>query len=267
MAQGKVIAASPKVSELAKQTVERKLEHSTLVKNQLATTTSADVAIPKLDETGTFFLHTISLVMLQQVSHFCLLRLNNKGFQIGRVLGRGGFCVVHEIQGIKLLFEGSELIGTSSDDDDESSGSKQQNQQQRQQHRKRNGRRSAPVEKCCNYVMKRLHDKSKSNEESFVSGIVDLATEASFLSVLRHPNIIALRATANKAPYDGDFFLILDKLDYTLTTELQNWKKHGGHNSKGWMGRGVTATKSLRRLQYQVAHDVADALNYMHGMK
>ena len=48
------------------------------------------------------------------------------------------------------------------------------------------------------YVMKTL--RTDLPEEEYVKGIVDLAIEAEFLTVLSHPNIISMRALANSDP-------------------------------------------------------------------
>lgn len=86
----------------------------------------------------------------------------------GRVVGQGGFCMVCKVDKIDLI----EVFDTSDSDAKKRLdfvASLKDNQ----------------------YVMKTL--RTDLPEEEYVKGIVDLAIEAEFLSVLSHSNIISMR--------------------------------------------------------------------------
>ena len=87
------------------------------------------------------------------------------------------------------------------------------------------------------YVMKTL--RTDLPEEEYVKGIVDLAIEAEFLTVLSHPNIISMRALANSDPHETKFFVILDRLVMTLDRKFNQWRQQVGENSGYWLGPSV----------------------------
>jgi hypothetical protein len=71
----------------------------------------------------------------------------------------------------------------------------------------------------CRYAFKRLQESCLENAQLYINGVVDLAVEARFLSVVRHPNIIKMRAMAATNPFSthDPFFVVLDRLyDSTL---------------------------------------------------
>ena len=80
------------------------------------------------------------------------------------------------------------------------------------------------------YVMKTL--RADLPEEEYVKGIVDLAIEAEFLSVLSHSNIISMRALANSDPHESKFFVILDRLVMTLDRKFNQWRREVGENDQ-----------------------------------
>ena len=85
-----------------------------------------------------------------------------------------------------------------------------------------------------------------SNKKKFIHAAGDLVLEAMYLSKLYHPNIISLCGCAVGGPnayadgrHDG-FFLILEKMDQTLSRRIQDWEKLV---SSGYMSR--IGTESL----------------------
>jgi hypothetical protein len=76
------------------------------------------------------------------------------------------------------------------------------------------------------YVIKTL--RPDLPEEEYVKGIVDLAIEAEFLSILSHPNIISMKAMANSDPHESNFFVILDRLVVTLDRKFNQWRRDVG---------------------------------------
>jgi hypothetical protein len=118
------------------------------------------------------------------------------------------------------------------------------------------------------YAIKKLSDAAVLKDpHTYVNGIIDLAIEAKFLAVIRHPNIIKMRGMANGTPYSRDFFVILDRLYDILSVRLVTWKKRKPGGLKKLMDpKGKKATAFwLERIT--VAHDLACALKYLHSLK
>ena len=121
------------------------------------------------------------------------------------------------------------------------------------------------------YVLKTL--RTDLPEEEHVKGIIDLAIEAEFLTVLSNPNIISMRAMANSDPCESRFFVVLDRLVTTLDRKFNHWTKHVGENSGIWLGPfGYCCAKEpvlyscwVERLI--AAKDIANAIYYLHSQK
>lgn len=115
------------------------------------------------------------------------------------------------------------------------------------------------------YAVKKLsRGLFKQSEEHFTAGVLDLAMEVKFLSILQHPHIIKMRAISSTHPCSDQFFIVLDRLYETLTERIGIWK---------------TATKKLKGLRdvmghkkeeefakrMMVAHDICSALGFLHS--
>jgi len=170
--------------------------------------------------------------------------------QIGRVIGKGGFSVVSEINGIKL----DDVYDTS---DEETKLRKDFTLKCRGQ---------SPNNR---FVVKTL--RTDLPDEEHTKGVVDLAIEAEFLSHLAHPNIITMRATANSDPYESKYFVLLDRLVITLERKMNFWRTEVHQNMGVWMGPcGYCCAKKhiLHRLwmeRLMVARDIAKAIEYLHA--
>mmetsp|Transcript_77006 Transcript_77006/g.216036 ORF Transcript_77006/g.216036 Transcript_77006/m.216036 type:complete len:393 (-) Transcript_77006:56-1234(-) len=164
---------------------------------------------------------------------------------VGRLVGQGGFSVVCKIDSIEL----DEVYDTG---EKESQARSDFAASIRENH----------------YVMKSL--RTDLPEEEYVKGIVDLAIEAEFLSVLSHPNIISMRAMANSDPHESKFFVVLDRLVSTLDRKFNHWRKIVGENSGMWLGPfGYCCAKEHFLYQAWVeritaARDIANAIYYLH---
>lgn len=122
----------------------------------------------------------------------------------------------------------------------------------------------------CRYALKKLQASCKEKAQSYINGVVDLAIEARFLSVIRHPNIIKMRAMAITSPYSVDepFFVVLDRLYDILGTRLQKWKKQ----KPGGVLTMLCDRKGTREMSFlverlNVGYDLSCALAYLHDMK
>jgi hypothetical protein len=141
------------------------------------------------------------------------------------------------------------------------------------------------------FVIKHLRRDLLMNRKKFIHAAGDLVLEAMYLSKLRHPNIITLRGCAVGGPgaygdgrHDG-FFLILDRLDSTLSQQIQEWERaHNGHRHRlhppsspliqplaGGGGAAASGcavyTNNLVDFdeRLDIAHQVGLALEYLHG--
>lgn len=121
--------------------------------------------------------------------------------------------------------------------------------------------------KDARYAIKKLQESAWNNPQTFVNGIVDLAVEARFLSVIRHPNIIKMRAMATGPQADTSFFVLLDRLYDTLTVRLTKWKKRRFTGVKKLMDRKGKRELAFWLERVTVAYDLTVALNHLHDMK
>lgn len=191
---------------------------------------------------------------------------------IGRILGKGGFCEVNEI--LKVTLSDTEKNGAAN-------GSNGHAVPQRGLTRLNSTKwgnlvqdRNFIAETCIRkgkdvrYAIKRLSDETAESPERFVAGVIDLAIESRFLSVIKHPNIIKMRAMAVGDPHKPGFFVVLDRLYDTLSSKIDKWKKE---KSK------VTGVSKLRDMKGNkkkelwlervlVAYDLSSALKYLHSL-
>jgi len=202
-----------------------------------------------------------------------LPRFKKSELDVGRVLGRGGFCVVNEIQNF-VLEANSPLDHTSNEDgiideEEDEFGELRYDGGVVVQDRRFMSRRCLRQKKHARYAIKTLSDECLKDPERFTGGVIDLAVESRFLSVIRHPNIIKMRGTSTSNPYDRGFFVILDRLYDTLTLKIAGWKKEVA-KTKG-MGK-ILDMKGKKKLKVWVdrlivVYDLSTALEYLHSQK
>jgi len=171
---------------------------------------------------------------------------------LGKVLGRGGFCVVNEISRINLL------NGASSNGDPNDMASRSFISS----HVIRDG--------DARYAIKKLSKDVINDKHRYVQGTVDLAIEARFLAVISHPNIIKMRGKASGDPFGSDYFLILDRLYGTLDVKIGEWKKKmsklNGVLGSVRPGKKKTKLVELSTDRLLVCYDLASAMRYMHNL-
>jgi hypothetical protein len=121
----------------------------------------------------------------------------------------------------------------------------------------------------CRYALKKLQDSSRDDAQTFVNGVVDLAVEARFLSIIRHPNIIKMRAMAITSPYSVSepFFVVLDRLYDIMGTRLAKWKKQKPTGMKKLLDRKGKKELAFWVERITVGYDLACALQHLHELK
>ena len=118
------------------------------------------------------------------------------------------------------------------------------------------------------YVIKHLRRDLMADRKKFIHAAGDLVMEAMYLTKLNHPNIIKLRGCAvggssafGNGKHDG-FFLILDRLNTTLSQQIQDWRHQGG-------GQQHQVMYSNRLVDFRekldIAYQIASALEYLHA--
>lgn len=175
--------------------------------------------------------------------------------ELGDILGKGGFCAVSEISDITLV--GSNPPPSTSID--ESTAHILQDRSYMAANHLRNGKDSR-------YAIKTLRTSLMKDPERFVAGVIDLVIETKFLSVIRHPNIIKMRAISASSPFQRGYYLVLDRLYDTMTERIEAWK------SKKMSMSGIAKVRDLRGSKKKelwidrlmVAYDLCMALKYLH---
>ena len=168
-----------------------------------------------------------------------------------QVLGKGGFCSVHEVSAVNCHLTDDEM---SSEDQSTKNTFGFQNKQYMNEHYKRDGH--------TRYAIKKLSNSNyEQGDEHFVHGIIDLALETRLLAVLRHKHIIKMRAIADVPDASSpDYFIMMDRLSETLSSRIvQTWKKE---NNKLFAKKKKKIEHLVTRIG--VALDICSALEFLH---
>ena len=222
-------------------------------------------------------------------------KLDIHDLKLGRILGRGAFCCVHEVRS----FGSAMSIGTRQS----SSGRESISRMIRNpfSSRRPDGRDSSTVHSFGNesdlmsnfsgharednvivdtggdfsafdrsrkYVVKRL-DTESMDKINFLKGAVDLAMEARFLAALSHMNVIKLYGVSTDGPFADNFFLVLERVDETLTKRIKKWMDID-RQCKGITGVFTGSKRKLRELtseQMLSAFEIAKGTSHLHEKK
>lgn len=165
----------------------------------------------------------------------------------GEFLGNGAFSEVHQVWGFQLANFGSrdqkqersrlELCSTTYDENGQSS-----------------------------YVLKHLRrDLHHRGANKFIHAAGDLVMEAKFLSYFDHQNIIKLHAWSGPTTtYHGNthdaFFLVLDRLDLTLSHRLIQWQLNPQASEAVYSPNLSDYGEKLN-----IARQIASGLEYLHS--
>lgn len=187
--------------------------------------------------------------------------------ELAGVLGKGGFFVVSEVKKITLhhIMDGDDdtAQGECTEnpcDDDDNTLSVVQNRTFMARHCLRGG-------KDPRYAFKTMQEVNLTDPDTFVNSVVDLAIEFKFLSAVRHPNIIKMRAASVGSLYEPNAFLILDKIYDTLTDRIDKWKRKEQSPFSYLFDFQKKKEKNSLANRLLVAFDIANALAYLHDLK
>lgn len=232
---------------------------------------------------------------LEDMPHF-----RRKEIVVGRVVGRGGFCVVKELNEIRLTRSSKSKRGgtesTSSTNGDPDSSGKWSRAPKRNLNRHMSSRSSLDrsvgtlssrhvgvdtdiasreflarrvlAKQGGKFVIKQVEPELlNSDRVTFLKGIIDLAMETKYLASLDHPNILKLRGVSWDSPYRVlDYFLVLDHLRETLPKKLNSWMlaERATKGITGFMTGGKRKATGLLTERILVAYDIAVGMAYIH---
>lgn len=193
-----------------------------------------------------------------------------KELTVGKVIGRGGFCVVYDVRRLgESLTSGSQHSSTmarqvsssrlsSTDSADWMSGASDGGKD----GDKKGGKRK---DRSAKYVLKKI-DMEQCDRITFLKGVVDIAMETWFLATLEHDNIIKLCGVSTDGPFMQGYFLILEKLRETLTKRIKKWMDTD-RQCKGITGVFTGSKRKLEQMhteRIQASLDIAKAGRYLH---
>jgi len=229
---------------------------------------------------------------LEELPHF---RRNE--MVVGRVIGRGGFCVVRELAEIRLQRKGGGGHETeSSVSDRDSSGRWTSGASLRKKRLSRGLSSRSSMDRSQGkagvdtdissreFLARRVYSKKggkfvlkqvepellQTDRATYLKGIIDLAMETKYLASLDHPNIIKLRAVCWDSPYRMlDYFLVLDYLCETLPKKLNSWMlaDRATKGVTGFMTGGRKKATGLLTERILVAYDIAVGMSYIHSQQ
>lgn len=213
-----------------------------------------------------------------------LPHFDEEEIQTGKVVGRGGFCVVKELAAIKLKGPASTSRRISNGDSSRSSGwlrkgafggasnmSALDMSISSVEGARQHLARRVWSKKGGKYVVKQVEPELYHNDKvTFLKGIIDLALETHYLASLAHPHIMGLRGLSIVEPFeDTGYFLILDQLSEILSKRLNTWmhQKRATMGITGALTGGKQKVTKLLVERLLVAYDIAEALDYLHGRR
>ena len=171
---------------------------------------------------------------------------------VGKKLGSGGFCTVHQVD----FFHPSDgtlrkLTAT------------QVSARAALALNARNAPRNRP-----RYAVKFLRPDLVGNPKKLRAAIKDILRESRILSLLNHPNIIRLRGCAIPGP-QGQYFIIMDRLDGTLLHLVEKWRlqEETFKTTRSSALFGIQLQHAVLVDRLQVATEIASAMEYLHGKR
>jgi serine/threonine protein kinase len=125
------------------------------------------------------------------------------------------------------------------------------------------------------YVLKHIRKERMDSQAGFEEAALALENEANMMQGLNHPNIAKLRGFSiggTEAYYlrgkHDSYFLIVEQMEETLGRRLERWRsKESFLRLRTLFGllRGRVAAQNFLIKRLQVAFDISDGLQYIHG--
>jgi len=180
-------------------------------------------------------------------------RFERREMTKGVLLGRGGFCAVHEIKELKPLsdqFIESEALDLPLSDKDRRLMSKM-----------------CIRDGDARYAVKKLVVDGRREPERYAKGLLDLAVEMKFLAVFDHPHIVKIRAVSNANVCSDGYFIVLDRLYDTLEMRLVSWKKDAmqARSIKKKLLGEIKVLDPYLTVRLIAAYDICSAVDHMHS--
>ena len=195
----------------------------------------------------------------------------------GRVVGRGTYGVVREIQSFNLIASNGESALNDTSNNRRARVLRQSSSISRSSIINSNEcdlttreilARRVWSRKGNKYVLKEIERSLlQTDRVTFLKGMIDLALEVKFLGALNHPHAIKLRGLSSKNPAnDMSYFVILEHLEETLSKRLNAWmqQKRATRGLTGILTGVRLRSRTLLTERILVAYDVADVMNYLH---
>lgn len=173
----------------------------------------------------------------------------------GPMLGSGGFSHVYEVS----RFDISETMAASEDIE--------QGKKYLSSNVLKNGQSRYAIKALKSATLRKAKSDREEVQGQFVAGVMDLALEVKFLSVLRHPHIIKMRGLSSSHPCSESFFIILDRLYDTLKERVEKWSKTRRKLSGAFAL--VLDKNSVKRQKFLAnrlcaAYEICSAVHYLH---
>jgi len=178
--------------------------------------------------------------------------------ELGNCLGVGGFCTVVDLDEVHLNPSKSEREKPVQEDRLFISS-----------HCTCDGKPRYAVKKLTRGLYR------EGNEQHFVSGVMDLMVEVQYLSVLAtlgYPNIIKMRAVSSCPNYSKGFFIIMDRLNETLTDRVKTWAAESKKQKRlprlmNWTSKKGRTRQDLLHEKLNVCQDLFSVMSFLHKHK
>jgi serine/threonine protein kinase len=191
-----------------------------------------------------------------------LAKFDKEEVVLGKLLGSGNFANVYDLENIELLPEPENPADKRTE--------KQQNKREDVWEKGKTGK----------YCVKMLSPEAMSDPETFQIAAANICVEAMYLSNLKHPHIVRIRAMCAQgasgfsAGEVGAYFLIMDKVECTLALRIEEWSEielpvrrrilQYNDTESDYYRSTTKFLSSLLRERLQFAIDLAGALAYLH---
>eukprot|EP00934_Nitzschia_sp_Nitz4_P000051 Nitzschia sp. Nitz4//scaffold293_size23253//16701//18224//NITZ4_008508-RA/size23253-augustus-gene-0.6-mRNA-1//1//CDS//3329546204//51//frame0 len=174
---------------------------------------------------------------------------------LGKVLGKGGFGTVLEVQAFSLSNAGHQNLSSKD----------QAARKFLSQHCLRQPSGDA------RYAIKLTSPEITRNPKALYRALVDNAAEVRYLSALEHPHIVKLRAINSGGMFTDGSFLVMDRLYDTLIDRLQVWDSHL-KQFRGIFGKAMRDRDGSRRAavweeRLVAAFNLSSAMAYLHARR